>query len=248
MSDNETLSSTCPARHVCRLVGTERCNVACAWNVDLRYQIALSGIPDEYTQYTVESLSSDSENIDTLRSFAAVAAERKPKNGLFLTSATTGTGKTTAACAVAMSFILARTRRALARGESVGQLVQFVGTTELLDLLRLAMNDDAAQGEANRLIDRIGKAQLVILDDFGAERVSEWVGERFYAIINAIWSNRTKQTLIATSNATLDQIELRYGDTGAGKRIRSRVDGLCIVLPFKGDDRRRNRYENGGAK
>jgi DNA replication protein DnaC len=214
--------------------------------VDLRYQLALSAIPDEYRTYTMETLPSDRETRFTfdptkpaldLREYARIAGERKTKNGVYLTSPTTGNGKSELACAIAMSFIVARTRKALREGVDVGQLVQFVNTTELLDLLRAAMNDDGAQAKATALIGRIERAPLVCLDDLGSERPSEWVAERFYSIINGIWARRAKQTLIATSNKSLQAIEATLGP-----RVRSRIDGLTIVCELRGDDRRRKTY------
>jgi DNA replication protein DnaC len=93
------------------------------------------------------------------------------------------------------------------------------------------------QAKVSRLIDRIERAELVIFDDIGVEKPTPFVEERFYALLNGIWTRRTHQTLIATSNKTLDQIELTVGP-----RIRSRLDGLTVTLNFEGGDHRRKNY------
>lgn len=231
--NDETIASTCLARNVCRQHGIA-CSTACPLFNEIRYQRGLATIPSEYADVVVDRLPTAAEHSDTIRHFASVVAERKPKNGLFLTSATTGNGKTMSACAVANSFLVARARGAIRTGERIGQLVQFVNTVELLDMLRLAMNDESAAARAQRLIDRIAQAEMVVMDDIGAEKPTEWVAERFYSIINGIWMRRTKQTLIATSNKTLQALEMTLG-----ARVRSRIEGLTITLEFVGSDKRR---------
>lgn len=229
-----TIASTCPARFACRRHNAY-CSTACELYIDLRYQLDLSGIPLEYRDRRIEDSRFDGrEHIESLRHFAAVAAERKPNNGLYLWSATTGNGKTEAACAIAQSYLVARAKVAVNAGTSIGQLVQFVNTTDLLDLLRQAMDDELADYRAKRLIERIRRSEIVVLDDLGAEKSSEWVAERFYTIINGLWTNRSKQTLIVTSNKSLQAIE-----ASLGSRVRTRIDGLTVGLEFKGRDWRR---------
>jgi DNA replication protein DnaC len=186
---------------------------------------------DRETTFSVSGQTFD------LREYAKIAAERRPRNGLYLASSTTGNGKTEAASAIAMSFIVARAKKAINAGRDAGQLVQFVNTVELFDTLRQAMNDDGAQSKATRLVERIENASLVVLDDISAERPSTWVEERFYSIINGIWARRTRQTLIATSNRSLQALEATLGP-----RIRSRIDGLTVVCNFDGSDKRRKTY------
>lgn len=230
---NPSIASTCLARDDCRQHGI-RCSALCPWHIELVYQLRLSGIPDEYIDQTVERLPSDRENIDVLRNFVSIAKKRKPKNGLYLYSALTGNGKTEAACAVAQSLIVDRTKRAIATGKPIRQVVQFVNTTDLLDMLRRAMDDETEVERVRALQRRIEQAEFVVLDDLGAERPSEWVAERFYSIINGIWNRRDRQTLLVTSNVTLQALEMRLG-----ARVRSRIEGLTAVLEFIGSDKRR---------
>lgn len=206
----------------------------CPWHIELTYQLRLSGIPHEYIDQTVERLPADREHVDVFRNFISIAKERKPKNGLYLYSAVTGNGKTEAACAIAQSLIVARTKQAIATGQHVHQVVQFVNTTELLDALRRAMDEETEAERVRALQRRIEQAEFVVLDDLGAERPTEWVAERFYSIINGVWTRRTMQTLIVTSNVTLQALEMRLG-----ARVRSRIEGLTVVVEFTGSDKRR---------
>lgn len=233
MTIDASIASTCPARHVCRQ-HMLMCSSACPWHIDLRYQLDLSGLPDEYRDLTIERVPDTIEHVESLRFFASVIAERHPKNGLFLHGAGTGNGKTYAACAIAQSFIVARTRRAVVSGKPAGHLVQFVNAVELLDALRRGFDDDAAARSAARVVERIEKAQLVVIDDLGAQKPSEWVVERFYSIINGVWTRKSKQTLIVTSNMSLQALEMTLG-----ARTRSRIEGLTLAMNFAGVDYRR---------
>jgi DNA replication protein DnaC len=221
-----------------------------------RYQLALSNIPDEYVDKTIETLPDswelvfpralpNGDDVD-LRGYAKIIAERRPRNGLFLTSPTTGSGKTATATALAQSFIVARSKFYVNHGAEAylatfgvkyDILVQFVNTVDLLDAIKAGFSDEAMQAKVSRLIDRIERAELVIFDDIGVEKPTPFVEERFYALLNGLWTRRTHQTLIATSNKTLDQIELTVGP-----RIRSRLDGLTVTLNFEGGDHRRKNY------
>jgi DNA replication protein DnaC len=72
---------------------------------------------------------------------------------------------------------------------------------------------------------------LLILDDLGAEKMTEWVSETFYLIINDRYEN-LKQTIITSNFSIKDQAE-RIGD-----RTVSRIVEMCDVIELVGEDRR----------
>jgi DNA replication protein DnaC len=75
-----------------------------------------------------------------------------------------------------------------------------------------------------------GKA-LLVLDDLGAEKPSEWVEERLYCIVNDRYENELP--LIATSNLSLTQLAQRIG-----ARTASRLREMCDAYKLDGSDRR----------
>jgi DNA replication protein DnaC len=80
-------------------------------------------------------------------------------------------------------------------------------------------------------VDEIKKySGLLILDDFGAEKMTDFVRQISYLIINFREQNRL-QTII-TSNFTLDEID-KYID----RRISSRIAGMCEIVRMSGDKR-----------
>lgn len=102
--------------------------------------------------------------------------------------------------------------------------------TELLHEFRLDFdreNIDKTRSE-ERLMQFNG---ILFLDDLGAERITDWVQEKLYMIIN----KRYEQMLptIYTSNCTLEELAERVGD-----RIVSRIVESTNVFEMKGQDRR----------
>ena len=82
---------------------------------------------------------------------------------------------------------------------------------------------------------KIEKAHLMVIDDFGVERSTEFVTEQAYEIINARY--RANKPLIVTTNLSLEQLG---GETNVGRlRIYDRVREMCIPLLVSGETRRR---------
>lgn len=112
---------------------------------------------------------------------------------------------------------------------------------DLLDLLRPAVGateDDARrrQAEAAERLDLLRSADLVVLDDLGSERSTEWATERIYVVVNSRYAEQLP-TLI-TSNVPLEELERLPG----WERIVSRLWEMCHVFRMDGPDFRR-----GGA-
>jgi len=74
---------------------------------------------------------------------------------------------------------------------------------------------------------------VLLLDDIGAEKASEWVKQTLYLIIDNRYGNM-KKTFI-TSNLTLNQISNQLDD-----RISSRIAGMSNTIRMQGKDRRLN--------
>jgi len=72
---------------------------------------------------------------------------------------------------------------------------------------------------------------VLILDDIGAERITDYVAEVFYLIINDRYTKM--MPVIFTSNLSVAELADRVGD-----RTASRIVELCDVVHLKGEDRR----------
>lgn len=78
---------------------------------------------------------------------------------------------------------------------------------------------------------RFANAQLLLLDDLGAAKATEWNEEINYRLIN----HRSQQQLptIFTTNLLIDQLTNRLGE-----RVVSRLAGMCQLVEIVGADRR----------
>lgn len=127
-----------------------------------------------------------------------------------------------------------KTHAAVAQAREVacrfGLDVWTVTTAELLD--RLRPGGDEGAGE------RAASVGLLVLDDLGAERPTDWTAERLAVVIDRRWVDQLP--IVATSNLT-------PGPSGSliealGERSYSRLVGSgAVVIRWQGDDRRRAR-------
>lgn len=150
--------------------------------------------------------------LDAAKSFSA-----NPSGFLYL-HGTTGIGKTH----LAVGIYREQTRES-AHG------VEFWRVPELLLHLRSQIGRDVSEEEA---IDPLLRARVLILDDLGAEKITDWVRQAFYVVV----SRRELDELptVFTSNLSLGEIEARIGD----ERITSRIAGAARIVRVDGQDQR----------
>lgn len=74
---------------------------------------------------------------------------------------------------------------------------------------------------------------LLLVDDLGAAKNSEWVEEITYRLLNGRYED--VRPSIFTTNLPLPQLREQLGD-----RLASRLVEMCTVVPLEGVDRRRN--------
>jgi DNA replication protein DnaC len=80
-------------------------------------------------------------------------------------------------------------------------------------------------------LEAVESARLLLLDDLGAERASDWTAEVLYRVIDARYA-RHLPTII-TTNATSEAVRANLGE-----RVASRLNGLGMVVTLDGPDRR----------
>lgn len=84
----------------------------------------------------------------------------------------------------------------------------------------------------NDMVDRLCSFPLLIIDDFGIERGTEYALEQVYNIIDARY--RSKKPLIVTTNLTLT--DLKNPQDVAHARIYDRLLSMCSPICFAGDN------------
>lgn len=144
------------------------------------------------------------------------------KQGLLTKS--TGNGKTSWACKI-MSYFF----RKIAFNTGLENEGLYIFLPTFLEDLR--DNYDNKDPEFDEVLRMIKTCRLLIIDDIGAERVTDWVRERMVSIINTRVSNNL--TTIYTSNLSPEELRGELGD-----RIASRVLGSSQVVEITSGDRR----------
>ena len=78
----------------------------------------------------------------------------------------------------------------------------------------------------NQIVDKLCRYPLLIIDDFGIERGTEYALEQIYNIVDSRY--RSRKPLIVTTNLTLDK--LRHPQDTAYARIYDRLLEMCVPL------------------
>ena len=98
------------------------------------------------------------------------------------------------------------------------------------------LNDLAASfAGRNEYISRLCSYPLLILDDFGMERGTEYGLEQVYSVIDSRY--RSGKPLIATTNLTLE--ELQHPQDTPHARIYDRLTSMCAPVRFTGSNFRK---------
>ncbi len=133
-----------------------------------------------------------------------------------------GSGKTHLAVAITKKII-----------EEKQVLVKFVRIVDLLLEIRKTFDENESWKAENEsdLLRKYTFTPLLILDDIGSEKTTDWVRQVLYQIIDERWIEQ--KPIIVTSNLTLDELEGRLGE-----RIASRIAGMTKLIEMQSHDYR----------
>lgn len=91
--------------------------------------------------------------------------------------------------------------------------------------------------DKNEYLNSLNKFKLLILDDLGAERQSDFALEQVFNVIDNRYKNQ--QPVIITTNLTLSELkkpsDIKY------KRIYDRILEMCVPLKFEGESKRKEK-------
>ena len=160
---------------------------------------------------------SNARNLKLCRRYAEAFDEMLEKNQGLIFWGDVGTGKTFAAACIANDL--------LSRGIPVAM-------TSLVKLLEVVQRGEDKESD---IIASLNSAKLVIFDDLGAERSTDYGLEKIYNIIDSRY--RRKLPMLLTTNLTIEEmkqeVDRRY------KRIYDRVFEICYPMQFTGQSWRK---------
>jgi DNA replication protein DnaC len=207
-------------------------------------RLAAAHIPERYRDYTLDGYdptfpganSSLGRALMTARKFAEAYPVDTAGKGLLFTGSI-GVGKTHLAVGVLRRLVVERGVRGL-----------FVDYRELLKSIQNSYNPQVQTTELE-LLQPVFAAEVLVLDDLGAQKPNEWVWDTVALILNTRYND--KQTTIITTNypdlpagagfkpdekgnkpaRSEDTLGDRIGD-----RMRSRLAEMCVRVEMTGED------------
>lgn len=174
-----------------------------------------SNLGSRFLKRTFETFDSKEheEAYNTCKAFAE-QFERNEGQGLLLMG-TYGTGKTHLASAITNYII-----------DNFEIPVRFITSVELIGYLK-----DFDSDHSKAYLEEAKKIDLLVIDDLGKEKSTEWIDEKLFQIINARYENELP--IVITTNHNQQKLREQIG--GA---VFSRLCEMCDGLILTGTDRR----------
>jgi DNA replication protein DnaC len=217
---------------------TRRKHCRCLQSGRTERLLAAARIPKRYEHCDLESYYPTDPSQVSAKSYVSKFVEQYPLVDVgLLFLGTCGVGKTHLAVALLKEVIQHR-----------GAAGLFYDFRDLLREIQASWNSVSQTSEVE-ILSPVLDADVLVLDELGSNKPTEWVRDTVAYIINSRYNE--KKATIFTSNY-LDPTNGREGDSFAtqtsvkardesltdriGARLRSRLHEMCIVLELRGKD------------
>jgi DNA replication protein DnaC len=220
---------------------------SCDCQIQIRVERALkrANVPDRYRGKSLQAFESDGKHpsVYSALSHARKFVDNYPfgMEGLgLLIVGSSGLGKTHLAAGILQALVIEKRVNGL-----------FFDYHDLLKKIQNSYNPSVSATELS-VLKPVFDAEVLVLDDLGATRPTDWVWDTVAHILNARYGRN--QTTIITTNfpnqpALVQREATALGSAGRaargetlgdriGDRMRSRLQEMCVVIEMQGEDRR----------
>jgi DNA replication protein DnaC len=211
----------------------KRCE--CFQKNQLERLVGSANIPARYEPCAFENFEAITPKLDLVKTLAKRFVEDYPvvDCGLLILGPC-GVGKTHLAVSILKALIYKH-----------GLVALFYDFRDLLKKIQNCYNP-ISQSSEMQILDPVLSSEVVVLDDLGSERPTEWVRDTFAYIINTRYNQ--KLTTLITSNFDDHPREFKTLSNGSripseesledriGLRLRSRLYEMCKVIRIEGSD------------
>lgn len=182
-------------------------------------------IEQSQENYTFENAdeSTDQELLKKVKRYVEKFQSMKERNLGLLIYGGVGTGKTYISCSIANAII-----------EKYLYECKVMNFSQILNELQKGGFDL----DRNEYINHLTNKTLLVIDDFGIERDTDYALEQVYNIINARYQKQ--KPIIITTNLDYKEIE-KAQDNIMLERIYSRILEICVPLKVDGTDKRKEK-------
>ena len=190
-------------------------------------RLADSNIPKRYLHCTLTNFTAYNESLEQAVVKARQVVDTFPVStrGLLL-EWQPGVGKTHLAVAVLKQIV-----------EKAGVRGLFYDTRDLLRVIR-STYDPSIRTTELEILRPVMTADLLVLDDLGAEKTSEWVEETMNLIVNTRYNERRMTIFTSNYQDIPEDTEPNSLIFRIGHRMRSRLHEMCEFLQMDGADYR----------
>jgi len=196
-----------------------------------RARLDAAGIPQRYRDCTLDNFSDNTLSLTKAKAAARDFVDAYPavEAGLLLVGPA-GRGKTHLACAILSELVATK-----------GVTGLYVDFSDLLMKITTSFRPDADFSKESVLTPH-SEAELLVIDELGASKPHPWVLDVLYSLLNTRYNR--KRITVATSNFE-DELDTASGEREKledriGYRLRSRLYEMCLMVPLRGNDFRKD--------